>query len=62
VLTEQYLSYIHYKKKIKKKRVQQVEQKIGHSGGTIAQIFPTKKEDKMGMIENFAMQQNMNYS
>jgi hypothetical protein len=45
VLTEQYLS-IHYKKKIKKKRVQQVEQKIGHSGGTIAQIFPQKKRIK----------------
>lgn len=46
MLTEQYLSYIHYKKKIKKKRVQQVEQKIGHSGGTIAQIFPQKKRIK----------------
>jgi hypothetical protein len=61
VLTEQYLSYIHYKKKIKKKSATS-RTKNRALRWDYSPNFPTKKEDKMGMIENFAMQQNMNYS
>ena len=62
MLTEQYFSYIHYKEKLKKKRVQQVEKSMALRW-VYSPNFPTnKKKDKMGMIKNVAMKQSMNYS